>query len=205
VGPAHFDDGGQIFVEHVLIVEVDAEHVFLFGQIAPHLKVGIAAEQGVERADGLGAVGAVDVDEGQAVGELFDETHLVQGEAEAPGANRAHAHVGVFDEFLVVVKEEAVSRTPVGPDHGHALGAVEGAAVLAGGPPAVDLGRQHVPTGVFRAEVDEPALSFAFFAVGHGAGAVDYVGVEADGIERRHLEGAAGPPEGVLAVFPQGG
>ena len=127
--------------------------------------------------------------------QVFQEAHVLQAGADAPGTHHGgtqHAFTG--DVGVAVEGEVGEVVVTVGAHSRHALGTVAGVVVVTGGVPAVQTGSTPIQL-VFQQQAGQPAFTVHLF-VSVSGGTVVHIPSDAEGIPVGHFAGHASP-EGI--------
>ena len=156
--PVGIQDQGQVLVQLEPCLKIHLQGLVLSGEVAPRRCV---REKRIGRHHGR-IVAAAHIADAHGMPEVLREGDVLQEAHQAPGAD--HGAVGADDlraavraEGRAVIGEIEHFPVPVGAlAHGHALRAVPGVAVIAGGIPA-QKPRRHAVLPVFRKKCPVPA------------------------------------------------
>ena len=127
--------------------------------------------------------------------QVFQEAHVLQANAHAPGTHHGGAQDTFASDVGVAVEGEVGEVVvAVGAHHRHALGAVLRIAVVTGTVPTVDAGSTPIQL-VFQQQAGQPAFTVHLF-VFIGDGTVVHIPSDAEGIPVGHFAGHTSP-EGI--------
>ena len=135
--------------------------------------------------------------------QVFQEAHVLQAGADAPGTGHIGAqHAFTGDVGVAVEGEVGEAVVAVGAHHRHALGTVAGVAVVTGGVPAVQTGSTPIQL-VFQQQAGQPAFAVHLF-ISVSSGTVVHIPSDAEGIPVGHFAGHAGPEGIAIGIIPVG-
>ena len=130
--------------------------------------------------------------------QVFQEAHVLQAGADAPGTGHIGAqHAFTGDVGVAVEGEVGEAVVAVGAHHRHALGTVLRIAVVTGTVPAVQTGSTPIQL-VFQQQAGQPAFTVHLFVIIR-SGTVVHIPGDAEGIPVGHFAGHAGP-EGIAVA-----